>query len=157
MRAWFRERQATPTVTSAEPLLPVDDVDAVVTVEEALEEDELGFAIGEARRFRAALADATSACLADLLADLSAQVLARELELAPADVQRIVEDALERYGADVVTVRVHPSEAALLGDAWRVELDERLRCGDVEIVVANGTIDARLGSRLARVLAVERG
>lgn len=108
----------------------------------------------EVRRFRAALADSLEAVRADLLTDLAADVLARELRLAPADIARIVESVLERANIDdVVRILVHPDDvAALEGASISVQSDTRLRRGDASIVLRYGTIDASLGVRLADVL-----
>ena len=154
LRAWLRpptlvedipEAQAEPEPLPELPLIEEDEAP-----------DAIDAAIREAKRFRAALSDALSGALDALLADIASDVLARELQIAPCDLQRIVERALQRYGSHVLCVRVHPSEAALAGGEWHVESDPRMRCGDVEVVLSSGTIDARLGARLSRVLAEAR-
>ena len=111
-------------------------------------------ALHEVRRFRAALADSLEAVRADVLADLAADVLARELRLAPADIARVVESVLERTNIDdIVRILVHPDDAAALaGTTINVQTDARLRRGDVSIALRYGTIDASLGVRLADVL-----
>ncbi len=108
----------------------------------------------EARRFRAALADALDAARDRLVRDLASDVLARELACAPADVERIARRTLERYTDDEpLHVRVHPDEVALLaGFELPVVADARLRRGDVTLTLRYGTIDASLGVRLAHVL-----
>ncbi|HTX59485.1 MAG TPA: FliH/SctL family protein [Verrucomicrobiae bacterium] len=111
-------------------------------------------AVAQARRFRAALADALEVALETLLRDVASLVLARELQLRPADLRAIVAAALERYrGEEPVCVRVHPSEAAVLSDCGlRVAADAALRPGDALLEVRSGTIDASLGARLAAIL-----
>ncbi|MEO7201186.1 MAG: hypothetical protein ABI431_00970, partial [Candidatus Tumulicola sp.] len=68
---------------------------SVVSTNEA--EPDLEDASAEARRFRAALADALALSLERLLRDVACDVLARELLLAPPDVAAIAARALERY------------------------------------------------------------
>lgn len=134
---------------------------APVELEEAIREldpHETGAAdaaISDVRRFRAALADAVDVAVSDLLRDIAADVLARELRLSPSDLRAIVGRAFERYAVDEpVAVRVHPlDEASLRGLPVNVVVDPQLRRGDVVLVVRSGTIDASLGARLDRVLS----
>ncbi|MHB8433493.1 MAG: FliH/SctL family protein [Candidatus Tyrphobacter sp.] len=111
-------------------------------------------ALQEARRFRAALADAFDAAREQLVRDLASDVLARELACTPADVRRIAQRTLARYAGDEpLHVCVHPGEVALLaGFDLPVVADARLRRGDVTLVLRHGTIDASLGVRLAHLL-----
>lgn len=114
-------------------------------------------ALADARRFRAALAEALDAALTELLRDVSCEVLGRELQLAPADVSAIACDALKRYDADVpLRLRAHPDDAPRL-EALELPiiLDAALRRGDVTIELRSGTIDASLGARLEALLARE--
>lgn len=108
---------------------------------------------GQMRRFRAALYDAYDAVRAQLLRDLVCDVLGRELQLAPADVDAIARRACEQIDA-IACVRVHPDDVAALS-AWTcaVEADATLHRGDVLLCVRDGTIDASLGVRLEGVLA----
>ncbi|MEO6836520.1 MAG: FliH/SctL family protein [Candidatus Tumulicola sp.] len=124
--------------------IPSDNADA-----------ELGRALAAVRRFRAALADAVDFAVDELVADIASTVLARELQLAPADVAAVAAAALERYAADSpLKLRAHPEEAdALAGFDLAVIADPRLRRGDVVIDLHSGTIDASLGARLECVLA----
>ena len=125
--------------------------------EAAAEPARCGFAdaLAAARRFRAALADALEAATGELLRDIACDVLARELELAPADVTAIAATALERYAADCpVSLRAHPDETAALATfGVAVIADPTLRRGDVALDLRDGTIDASLGARLDCVLA----
>jgi flagellar biosynthesis/type III secretory pathway protein FliH len=111
-------------------------------------------AAAEARRFRAALADALALSLERLVRDVACDVLARELVLAPPDVAAIAAHALERYLDDgPLQLRVHPDDRDACA-ALDVPLvtDERLRAGDVVLDVRCGSIDASLGARLETVL-----
>jgi flagellar biosynthesis/type III secretory pathway protein FliH len=111
---------------------------------------EMREAISEVRRFRAALADALDLALERVLHDIAASVLARELELAPVDIARIVEQTLRRHADEQpVTLRVHPAEVELaVAAGLPVQPDERLRRGDMTIVLRSGTIDLSLGTRV---------
>jgi flagellar biosynthesis/type III secretory pathway protein FliH len=110
---------------------------------------EIAASLREARLFRARLADALDDAAGRLARDLAADVLARELRLAPCDLARIVQRVMA--GAPAVRVRVAP------GDAGRVTgiavlADPALCAGDAIVEVAGGMLDARLGVRLAAVL-----
>ena len=112
-------------------------------------------AIRDARLFRARLADAFDAALASLLRELAADVLARELRLAPCDLAAIVQRVAG--GAPVVRVRVAACDLARgvalpRGCEAVVVADPALAAGDAVVELAGGALDARLGVRLAAVL-----
>lgn len=112
-------------------------------------------AIADVRRFRAALADALDVALETLLNDIACDVLCRELQLKPVDLQAIVERAKERFlFDDPVSIRIHPEELETIDDGQaKLVADSTLRRGDVVLEVRSGTIDATLGARLESVLA----
>ncbi len=116
-------------------------------------------AVREALHFRAALADAFDASLARLHEDLAADVLARELQLAPADLRALACRTLERFANDLpVQLRVHPDELTrVAGLAVPAAADPTLRRGDVYLDLHAGGIDARLGVRLEAVLRTAAG
>lgn len=110
---------------------------------------------GAVRRFRAALADALDVAVQRLLAEIAENVLARELELAGADVAAIVAKTRERFANErVLRVRIHPRDGnALRGLEIDSILDETLAPGDVVAELHSGTIDLRLPARLESALA----
>lgn len=111
-------------------------------------------AVAEVRRFCAAVSDAIDATVRAVLCDVAAEVLARELGSAPANIEAIVARACARYASEgVVCARVHPDEAAQLCSAGvNAIADPTLRRGDAVLCVRSGTIDLTLGARLAAVL-----
>jgi hypothetical protein len=111
--------------------------------------DAIGAALREARLFRARLADAFDDAAHRLVRELAADVLARELRLAPCDLARIVRRVLA--SAPAVRVRVAPADVARVAGI-AVLPDPALCAGDAIVEVAGGTLDARLGVRLAAVL-----
>ena len=116
---------------------------------------EVVAAVREARIFRARLADAFDDAAARLLRELAADVLARELRLAPCDLAAIVRRIAERVPA--VRVRVAGCDAARgvplpRGCEALVVEDPALARGDAIVELDGGALDARLGVRLARVL-----
>ncbi|HVA29086.1 MAG TPA: FliH/SctL family protein [Candidatus Baltobacteraceae bacterium] len=114
---------------------------------------DMDVALSELRRFRAALADAIDETRERLLREIAVDVVARELELCDADIDAVIERACERYAIDVpVAVRLHPGDAATVHLAYPVIEDATLRRGDAIVEASSGTIDARLGVRLERVL-----
>jgi flagellar assembly protein FliH len=106
-------------------------------------------AVRDARLFRARLGDALEAATARLIRELASDVLARELKLAPCDVDALVRRVLER--APVVRVRVAPADVAHVRAAPCVA-DPALAPGDVLVELNGGALDARFGVRLATVL-----
>ena len=110
---------------------------------------------GAIRRFRAGIADALDAAVQRLLSQIAEQVVARELQIAPPDLAAIVAKARERAATErVIAVRVHPAQRHALA-TLNVETydDDRLALGDVVLELHSGTIDLRLGTRLAIALA----
>lgn len=103
----------------------------------------------EVRLFRARVIEAVEASVEMLVNDIAADVLGRELALAPADVEAIVDRALERFAREEpLRVRVHADDAAALRCAVPVVTDARLRPGDAVIELRDGNVDASLGVRL---------
>lgn len=105
------------------------------------------------RRFRAALYDAFAAVRERMLRDIACEVVGRELQLAPAEVEAIALRACAQIEAPL-GVRVHPLDAAAF-EQWTCDLetDASLHRGDVVLRVRDGAIDAALGVRLEGVLA----
>ena len=139
------EPEAPPEPASPEPASP----------EPASPDEELlADVCSRVRRFRAMLADALDRALADLVREVAVEVIGRELVCAPADLQRIVARALERVAPDLpLAVHVHPSQLELVQLDVPVIADPGLRSDDVRIDLRSGSIDARLGVRIERMLA----
>ena len=111
--------------------------------------DELAAALREARLFRARVADALDEAVPRLVRELAANVLMRELRLAPCEIGALVAQVRER--APVVRVRVASDDVARVRGV-PVVADDELAPGDAIVEVAGGALDARLGVRLAAVL-----
>lgn len=115
---------------------------------------ELGELLRDVRLFRARLADALESAREGLVRELAAAVLGRELLLAPADVARIVAQLLDAHAsATPVRVRVAPQDVPCVPPRAAVRADPALAPGDVVLELAGSAVDARLGVRLADVLA----
>jgi flagellar biosynthesis/type III secretory pathway protein FliH len=111
-------------------------------------------ALGAVARFRAAVADALDFTVEQLLKEIAENVVARELELADADLSSIVAKARERFWKErIIAVRVHPRDRDAFGEL-EVEkiLDQSLEPGDVIAELQSGTIDLRLQTRLELAL-----
>jgi hypothetical protein len=113
------------------------------------EDDVVSGALRDARLFRARLADAFDDAVARLVRELAADVLARELRLAPVEIATLVRRVLER--APVIRVRVAPADAGFVRGV-PVLADPALAPGDAIVELGRGELDARLGVRLAAVL-----
>jgi flagellar biosynthesis/type III secretory pathway protein FliH len=107
----------------------------------------------DVRLFHARIAEALESAVERLLCDVACDVLARELQLAPVDIERIVDNVLQRYSAEQpLQVRVHPEDAANLQCALPTVVDANLARGDAIVELRDGFIDASLGVRLEAVL-----
>lgn len=110
--------------------------------------------VREVRLFHARVIEAVEASVETLTADIAADVLARELCLAPADIEAIIDRALQRFAQEQpVRVRVHDADLAGLTCSVPLIADARLRPGDAVIELRSGSVDASLGVRLAAVLS----
>lgn len=115
---------------------------------------ELAEVLREVRVFRAQLADAFEAACAALIPEFAYAVIGRELVLAPADVAAIAARILaEHPAAQSPCVRIAPSDAERVGGRFAHVVDDALAPGDAVIEFAGGFVDARLGVRLAAVIA----
>ncbi len=118
--------------------------------------DDYNETLRAARRFRAGLSDALETAVEQLLPRIAKEVLARELQLADADVAAILSAALDRFAGDaVLCVRAHPHDwAALAGLELERVADGSLQPGDIRLELRSGTIDLTLAARLDAALAV---
>ena len=92
-----------------------------------------------------------------MLRELAAEVLVRELRLAPCDVAELVRRACAR--APVVRVHVAACDIARVaglpisrGGEVHVVEDSAVAGGDAVVELTGGALDARLGVRVAVVL-----
>lgn len=107
----------------------------------------------ELRLFKASVGEAVEEAVETILTDIAAEVLARELHLAPAAIDAVVARAVERFFDEgPVRVRVHPADAPLITCGVPVVHDGTLLPGDAVLELRSGEVDARLGVRLACVL-----
>ena len=119
-----------------------------------LTNDELEDALRDARLFRAQLREALDIAVETLLVDVAAEVLGRELALAPVDIISIVDRIVCGFvGEDPVRVRLHPDDVHNIESSdIEVRGDAALRRGDAVLEVRCGEIDASLGARLDGVI-----
>jgi flagellar biosynthesis/type III secretory pathway protein FliH len=109
--------------------------------------------VAECAMFRARLREAFELQSEALLADLAADVLARELRLAPVETGAIVARLIETFSSETpVAVRVHPDDVASVHVDLPLETDTALRRGDAVLVVRDGTLESMLGVRLDAVV-----
>jgi flagellar biosynthesis/type III secretory pathway protein FliH len=147
---WLR---GEPQAPAAPPLAPPSLAPPCDDTSPEPEPCDVEAAIADARRFRAALADALDAAVAAIARDVATEVLGRELVLAPIDLATIVREAAARI-PEIVRVRVHPRDLAELRAAGAPAFaDASLRPGDARVDVVDGMHDATLGARLRSVLA----
>lgn len=107
----------------------------------------------EVRLFYAHVIEAVEAAVETLLEDIAADVLARELLLAPVEIEAIVDRALQRFASEEpLRVRVPPQDVSRVRCGVPVVGDADLRAGDAIVELRSGTVDASLGVRLAALL-----
>lgn len=131
------------------------EIPATKPIERGTPSGEPVSTLGEIKRFRAALADAFDVVREALLRRFSEEILGRELQLAPCDVERIARDVLECLVEEApLRVRVHPDDAPNVSVLEvPVHRDGGLRRGDVIVEVRAGTIDASLSARMEHVMS----
>jgi hypothetical protein len=116
-----------------------------------VEPPEMAELLRDVRLFRARLADALDAATAVVVRELAYAVLGRELAVAPADVATLAARILaERPAAEPVAVHHAPADA--FAAPVPAVADPSLAPGDLVLVFRDGTVDARLGVRLAVAL-----
>ncbi|HEX3551037.1 MAG TPA: hypothetical protein VHT53_11705 [Candidatus Elarobacter sp.] len=125
------------------------DGEPAVASAEQPDSDVVRDALRDARLFRAKLADAFDEALPRLLRELAVRVLARELRLAPCDLERIARDVLAL--APAIRIRLAHGDSATIPGAPVVR-DGALETGDAIVELDGGAVDARLGTRLQLVL-----
>lgn len=127
----------------------VDDRAAAYCSCEGERKDE---SIRAARHFRAALADALAHATASLIRELASDVLARELAIAPCEIDALVARlASDHVSAGPLRVRVSPLDR-LTACEFPIVVDASIQAGDAILECTSGTVDARLGVRLCDVL-----
>ncbi|GAC1415054.1 MAG: hypothetical protein NVSMB5_03800 [Candidatus Velthaea sp.] len=136
--------------------IPIDEapvIEAAAIAQAPVCEPETRDALRAARVFHATLADAFDALLARLVRDLCAEILARELNLQPVEVSGIAQRLLVERAHDG-PLRLHVATAdAHVACGVPVVVDRSLQPGDAVLECANGSVDARLGIRLADLMA----
>jgi len=142
-----------PLVETAVPCDHVAESESGAEASVPVAEDpsnDVARALREARLFRARLQDAFDDALARLVRELAAEVLARELALAPCDVRALAQRIAGT--TPFVRLRVAPEDVSSLAGRVDTVADPALHPGDAIVELAGGAIDARLGVRLAAVL-----
>jgi flagellar biosynthesis/type III secretory pathway protein FliH len=132
---------AAPVTAAVEPLAdPVEPIG-----------DEV---LRNVRLFGAALAETFESRLGELTTRFAADVLGRELLLAPADLGAIAARLIaQSAGDEPLRLRLAPADAARISSVLTVIADPDLSPGDAILECRNGSIDARLAIRLATVVA----
>ncbi len=119
--------------------------------------DAVATIASDVRLFGARLSDAFDAARDALLREFAYAVLGRELVLAAADVTAIAARVLAEHRlAQPLRIRIAPGDVFAIDAQCAalppVVVDPDLAPGDAMIELNSGTIDARLGVRLASVL-----
>jgi len=110
-------------------------------------------AIDDCAMFRARLLEAFDRARATFIADLATEVLARELQLAPASIDAIAARIVADYSDEMpVRLRVSPGDRERVQVDLPIEVDPSLRSGDVVLVVRDGSLESTLGARLDAVV-----
>jgi hypothetical protein len=100
---------------------------------------------------RVAVFEAYDRAGARLVDALAREVLARELALAPVDIEALARRVLLAFADDEpVALVVSPTEAPAMKAEIPVRVDPSLRAGDLVVVVRDGVIDARFALRSRR-------
>ncbi len=105
-------------------------------------------------RLRARAAELVENEAESLLQMIASRVLVRELELAPADVAKLIGQVREEWDRSRgMRFRVAAADLETLRPlGQQLESDPALQPGDLQVEFADGMLDLRLGTRLAAVL-----
>ncbi len=105
-------------------------------------------------RLRARAAEIVENEAEALLQQIAARVLVRELELAPTDIAKLCASVRDEWReAHPVRFRVAAEDVPRLTSLGELlEPDPSLHPGDLVVDLANGTLDLRLGTRLAAII-----
>ncbi len=102
---------------------------------------------------RVAALEAFERGAAALLERLADEVLARELTIAPVDVNALVRRLVAAFdAASPVAIVASPGDAESIDCAVPLRCDPSLAAGDVVLIVRDGTVDARMPLRLRQAL-----
>lgn len=126
--------------------------------------DTLQAMLAEAARFNVAADKEIVDELSRFALSIGKQLARRDLRLDPAQVAAIVRETIALLPANSREIKVflHPDDAAVLRDrlapttmdsAWRLLEDPVLTRGGCRVISEHASIDARLESRVAAVLA----
>jgi hypothetical protein len=108
---------------------------------------------GELALARLAAIEAYERAGRELIATLANQVLARELALAPSDIEALARNVLERFASEEpVAVVVSPSLATRICTGIPVRADLVLDDDDLVLEVRDGLLDLRLNVRLTNAI-----
>ncbi len=110
--------------------------------------------VEELALLRLAALEAFDRARARLLESLARDVLARELMLAPADLDALAARALRAFAeSEPLALVVAPADAERVSSPLPVRVDPALVAGDLLVAVRDGEIDARFALRLAEATA----
>ena len=114
--------------------------------------------VHELALMRLATMEAYGRAVESLLRSLADDVLARELLLAPADVDALVQRVLATFPVrDPVALRVSAADAGRVQAGLAIRVDPSLGSGDLIVVVRDGALESRFAQRLEDALARAAG
>jgi flagellar biosynthesis/type III secretory pathway protein FliH len=114
--------------------------------------------VHELALMRLAAMEAYERAVESLLRSLADDVLARELALAPADVDALVRRVLATFPVrDPVALRVSAADAARVQAGLALSVDPALGRGDLVVVVRDGALESCFAQRFEDALARAAG
>jgi flagellar assembly protein FliH len=137
---------AAPQPSAAQPLAPQPSAPQPLAIagEAASFCDEIALA-------RVAVFEAYERAVARLIDAIARDVLARELAMAPVDVEALARRALRTFAdEEPVALVVAPADAPIVKAEVPVRVDPSMLQGDLVVVVRDGLIDARFALRARR-------
>ncbi|MBV9271562.1 MAG: hypothetical protein JO165_10725 [Candidatus Eremiobacteraeota bacterium] len=139
-----------PTDVSGETVGDAPDEPIAHPAKESLGRDaQLDELMRDVRLFRAHLQDLLHRAVETLLEQIANDVLMRELSMAPADIERVVQETLTGFAVGTPKLRVHPGDAqALEKMCIPVQSDVALEPGDVVVEFTDGAFSSTIRSRL---------
>jgi flagellar assembly protein FliH len=105
----------------------------------------------------------TERALVEIACAVAGQLVRRELHAHPDEIVPVVREAVAALGTETqgLEIRLQPDDAALVrealslgddGERWRIREDPALARGDCQVHAGHAWVDARLDTRIARIV-----
>lgn len=138
--------------TATDPVAETATIEAIAP--NAPSEFERADIVADLTIVRVAAREAFERTARRCIADLAHEVLARELALAPVDLEALVARALVAFAqSEPVAIGVSVADGARIRAPLPIRIDEALACGDLIVFVRDGAFESTFAFRVGDALA----